>query len=142
MTRHGHLLCTALLASAACIALACGNVPHRILQSISLSPSTADAQNFPNGQVQFTATGTYNTAPISVTPLTANWSAVLNGEASNAAVSVDSNGLAQCNAGASGVYSIGAWDVTHPTVKTTCTVIGPYGDPCNSTLGTAQLTCP
>jgi hypothetical protein len=37
--------------------------PNRALQSISVAPATADAQSFPNGQVQFTATGTFSRPP-------------------------------------------------------------------------------
>jgi hypothetical protein len=36
----------------------------RVLLSISVSPQTADALNFPNGQVVFTATGTFSKAPL------------------------------------------------------------------------------
>lgn len=45
----------------------CGGGPRRQLQSITVSPQSAVAQN---GQSpQFTATGQFNTAPTSVTPL-------------------------------------------------------------------------
>ena len=45
------------------ITLACGSSPPpRILQSVSLSPPTADAQGSP---VQFTATGYFNDQPSS-----------------------------------------------------------------------------
>ncbi|MGZ4814793.1 MAG: hypothetical protein ACXVZV_05270 [Terriglobales bacterium] len=38
--------------------------------SITITPSTADGSK---GPVQFTATGTYNAAPVTVTPLAAFW---------------------------------------------------------------------
>ena len=48
---------------AASFTLSCGGSPSesatRQLLSITVSP--ADAQNYPSGQVQFTATGNYNT---------------------------------------------------------------------------------
>lgn len=56
--------------------LACGGTPSsqadRSIQSITVRPTTADAQTFPGGQVQFTATGYYNTQPSPVTPLSEN----------------------------------------------------------------------
>jgi hypothetical protein len=53
------------------ITLACGSSP-RALQSVSLSPPTADAQGSP---VQFTATGYFNDQPSRVTLSAANWGA-------------------------------------------------------------------
>jgi hypothetical protein len=104
MSRHGHILSATLLCVAASIAIACGgSTPQREIQSISISPSTADAQDYPNGQVQFVATGAYNLAPITVTPLTANWA--VNNSGLAVPVSITTDGLAQCMAGASGVYS-------------------------------------
>jgi hypothetical protein len=50
------------------ITLACGSSP-RALQSVSLSPPTADAQGSP---VQFTATGYFNDQPSRVTLSAAN----------------------------------------------------------------------
>jgi hypothetical protein len=74
---------------------------------------------------------------MSVTPLQAYWGAQVNGE-----VSVDANGGAQCAAGASGTYSIGAW-VDLPVTKPIPCPIGRYGEPvCYTALGTAQSTCP
>lgn len=35
----------------------------RVLLSISVTPAVADASTFPNGQVTFTATGTFNLSP-------------------------------------------------------------------------------
>ena len=43
---------------------------QRKLMSITINPSTADGSN---GPVQFTATGTFNTDPVTVTPLAAFW---------------------------------------------------------------------
>lgn len=45
------------------------NSPRQLV-SISISPSTANGNN---GPVQFTATGTYNADPKTVTPLAAFW---------------------------------------------------------------------
>jgi hypothetical protein len=120
------------------------------VQSITVSPASADAQNYPNGEVPFVATGYYNSSPTTVTTLQATWGAALfqneNGTIipTNGAVSVDADGVAQCSANASGTYSIAA------------SVQLPYSGPalpcpaptysnmasCPSVVGTAQLTCP
>jgi hypothetical protein len=146
MSRSGHFLSIIALSLAACVSLACGNSQHQI-QSLTLSPSSADAQNYPNGQVPFIATGTYNTPPLTVAPLQANWGAETeqNGffTGSTTAVSVNSSGLAQCTVGASGTYAIGAWVLIDPHARYSCASMGAFGQPgCNSVLGTAQITCP
>jgi len=43
------------------------------LQSITVSPATADAQDYPNGLVQFVASGYYIDPSRRVTPLSAMW---------------------------------------------------------------------
>lgn len=69
MRRISHLLRPALVTLLAAALLACGSTPDpnggRQLISIQVTPETADAQNFPNGQVPFTATGTFNLPPLS-----------------------------------------------------------------------------
>ena len=76
MSRPSFCRWISLLALVASIELACGSGSYKI-QSITVSPATADAQNYPNGQVPFVATGYYNSAPGTVTPLQANWGAAL-----------------------------------------------------------------
>ena len=143
MSRHGYSLSIVSLAAIASLTLSCSSSPRRMLQSIVVSPASADAQSFPNGQVAYTATGTYNTSPHTVTPLTANWGIANLDGSPTAAITVDANGVAQCSAGASGGYSVGAWGLMDPTTRTTCASSDPYGEPgCNAVLGTAQLTCP
>ncbi|MFZ1132252.1 MAG: hypothetical protein WAN38_15875, partial [Terriglobales bacterium] len=51
----------------ACLISNCGGGNNRRLQSISIT-GVANA-----GQVSFVATGTYNTSPITVTPLATSW---------------------------------------------------------------------
>src|SRR5579872_5813438 len=80
--------------------LACGSSTPRQLQSITVSPAAADAQNSPGGQVQFTATGNYNTSPQMVTSPSVTWGTCYQNASTNA-VSVTSGGLAQCAPGAS-----------------------------------------
>lgn len=127
------------LAAAAMLAFSCGSSTSisgliRQPQSITLSPATADAQNYPDGQVQFVATGHYNAAPYTVTPQSATWGACYQ-NAHSTAVSVTNEGLAQCANGASGTYTIFAFDMTNCNVITAC------GGGC-TVVGSAQLTCP
>jgi hypothetical protein len=127
---------------AAAIVLSCGGKPARQLDTISVSPASARP---PSGgtTVQFTATGVYNLAPSPVTPLQATWAAAVPNLGPTTAVAIDASGLAQCTPAASGVYWIGAWDLRDPNSKVSCSVVGLFGEsPCNSALGTAQLTCP
>jgi hypothetical protein len=57
-----------LLVTVATITLACGSSPQ--LKSVSVSPASANASDYPNGQVQFTAVGYYagSSSPVSVSP--------------------------------------------------------------------------
>lgn len=151
MSRLGYLVSIVFLGLAGCMFLACGGSPGQI-QSITLSPPSADAQNYPNGKVPFVATGHYNAAPTTVTPLQASWGVaseqLVNGVETfgfaNGALSVDTNGVAQCTAGASGTYAVGAWVNLAVNGPPPGCPSGPFGQPyaCLAVLGTAQLTCP
>jgi hypothetical protein len=115
--------------------LGCGN---NKLASVNLSPTVADAQNFPGGQVQFAATGTYSSSS-KVVPLTnVTWcigsaTGMCNGNIATSA-SVDGKGLAQCLPGATGTVTVIAGSG------------GPRPNPDGGyqlgVFGTAQLTCP
>lgn len=142
MVRLRLTLSVISLALAACLTLSCGvgSPPKHLLESITLSPGMADAQNYANGQVQFTATGTYTTAPTIVTPLSATWGACYQ-LAPTTAVNVSQSGIAQCTAGASGTFFIWA---TVPL-----DLPGAYNCPAENACGggcvvqaTALLTCP
>ena len=133
-----------LLVLATAIALACGSgaAPINttgILNSITISPATADAQNYPAGQVPFIATGYYSTPPSPVTSLTATWGACSQDNPTSG-VSVGTKGLAQCVAGSVGTYTVWAYA---PSGQTACPafVNACGGGGCQDT-GTAQLTCP
>src|SRR5579884_2298020 len=52
-----------LLALAGCGGMDVGMNSRRVLQSVTVSPATADSQSFPNGQVTFTAMGTFSKPP-------------------------------------------------------------------------------
>jgi hypothetical protein len=118
MKRLGPSILLLLLAVEA---VGCGSGSPRMLQSVTASPMTADAQNFPNGQVQFTATGVFNRAPTRVTPFQVAWLTSLPSIAA-----IDSNtGLAQCVPGQSGTVTID---------------VGVPGD--GPLMQVATLTCP
>jgi hypothetical protein len=131
-----------LLLLAAVITLACGSSPSHIPQSVTVSPTSADAQDFPQGQVQFIATAYYNTMPSPVESVSATWGACAQTGIDNSGVSVSTSGLAQCVAGSAGQYTVFAF-VPDPNFKGICGSEGlPCGGSCGGAVGTAKLTCP
>ena len=129
------------LAVAASFILSCGAGSVRQVQSITLSPATADAQDYRNGQVQFTATGHYNAAPYTVTPQSATWG-VCYQSAPTSEVSVTTSGLAQCASGAVGTYTVWANDPAPlPSGIYNCPAMTACGGGC-TIQANAQLTCP
>jgi len=101
----------------------CGGGGARHLLSISISPPTANGADFPLGAVQFTATGAFDKAPVTVTPLTATWSISPSGIASIET----SDGFAQCIS----------------TGTATITASAPVTQGSSTTVsGTATLICP
>ena len=115
---------------------ACANpAPTRQLLSVTISPTSGTAPGSP-AQVQFIATGTYNTKPYTVTPLTANWGV----QSYPQAIAItDQTGLATCKQDSSGTTTIEAWVQLTPSV---CNVIDSAGRPaCDNVWGSAQLTC-
>jgi hypothetical protein len=150
MFRHGCFLWIVLLTLAGVLALACGSssvtgaLPQHQIVSLSVAPAVADAQDYPDGNVPFIATGTYETPPITVSPVQANWVVVdpLGGKATD--VSISGGGVAHCGSGAVGTFMVGAWVLLFPgPPKAVCNVVTVFGNPCgDSALGIAQLTCP
>jgi hypothetical protein len=143
MEKLGLVLSLIALSVAALLTLSCGarSQGQDPLQSITLSPAAADAQDYPNGQVQFIATGYYMNPSRTVTPLSATWGTCYQ-FAPTSAISVTSTGLAQCASGAVGTYSVWANDPT-PLAP------GVYSCPASTACGggctiqaTSQLTCP
>ena len=105
-----------------CLA-ACGGGSTRHLLSVSIAPPTANGANYPLGGVQFTATGAFDKAPVTVTPLTATWSISPSGVASIET----SDGFAQCSSKGT----------------TTITASAPVTPGSSSMVsGNATLTCP
>ena len=150
MSCHRSIISTFLLGLAASIALACGGTSRKI-QTVTVSPATADASNFPGGKVQFTATGSYNQSPLTVTPLQANWGVAseqtINGVEQlglvNGAVTIDANGVAQCSAGTSGKFSVAAWvNLPYSGPPPPCPINFYANMSCPVVSGTATLTCP
>jgi hypothetical protein len=130
MSRARVLLPTSLVLAATLLSGGgCGNnTSPRLLQSISITPASADAQSFPNGQVQFTVMGSYNQPP-SPSPMTASqW---LLSEPNIATIS--QGGVAQCTPGASGVVTVKAV-VPAPCSGTGCSAV--------ALSGNAKLSCP
>ena len=107
--------------------------PNRVLQSMAVSPATADAQNFPQGQVQFTATGIFSMPPSPaqvpfVDPYSGSW---MSSDTNIA--TIDHSGVATCVSGASGrvtITAIASSNSAKPPAMST------------AVTGTAQLTCP
>lgn len=150
MRSSGPQLLFFLVVLAAAISLACGSPTHPIpvvcsvpasgqqnttgvLQSITLCPAVADAKAF-GGEVAFVATGTYNTDPLHVTPLSGLWNAC-DQNGTTTAVSVTQTGVAHCTGSASGTFTVLISDPTNCGAITAC------GGGC-SVIGTARLTCP
>ena len=146
MTRFLSL--SALLLIAFLIASGCGGSSNQQLQSIAISPASADANHYSNGLVPFTALGTFNKPP-SPSPLSSKevtW--CYGGTATQANLTagicagniaqfatVDSNGVAQCNAQFVGSAIILAGIPSS-------SVVNPDGGPQLKIFGSAVLTCP
>ena len=137
MCNLGLLLVFSLLIFAAAMTLACGSHSSHTLESVTVTPATADAQQS-GGQVQFTATGVFNTMPSPVTPLGATWEVCSQGLPTTQA-SISNNGSARCMAGASGMFHVVASDT--PNGPFACPADLGCGGGC-TVSGTAQLTCP
>ncbi len=139
MTKFRTLLSLLFLATLALETLGCGSSSmnsNRVLQSMAITPANQHAQNFPNGQVQFTATGTFNKAPspAQVTfqpPYTGSWALMGAGAANIATIS--QSGLAQCIAGAAGTVTVSA-------VASSNSARGPAMS--TAVTGSTTLTCP
>jgi hypothetical protein len=138
MRRFGPQLFFLPLVAVAVLSLACGSSQPRTLESVSLSPPTADANGLP---VQFTATGYYNTNPSSVTPLTASWGVCNTDSSATSEITVSSTGLAHCASGASGTFAVWGYGSNLPK-GVNCSIVTACGGGCDSIGGMAKITCP
>lgn len=134
-----QVLTAGTLVVAGCGTPASMNPTARELDSLTLSPATAAA----NGSaVQFTATGHWSQSPATVTPQSANWGACTTSGVPTSEVTVSATGLAACASGATGSYSVFAWDPQYGSAGPVCTAITACGPGCGRVAATAQLTCP
>ena len=139
MTPFAILSAGPLVLFAALVMSGCGS--SRQLQSVTLTPASADAQSFPGGQVPFAASGTFSKSPspVQLTSKDVQWCVGTSTGACvgniNPGASVDQNGLAQCNAGFVGTANILAGNVASMPMN-------PDGGAQLKTFGAAKLTCP
>jgi hypothetical protein len=131
MKRPGPVAFSLLLFAAA-VLLACGS---NHLESITVTPATADAQDFPNGQVQFTATGVYSNGN-RVDPIPALWSQGNPWALTPIAIVIDSTGLASCGSVA------GTFPVTATAPRDRSIAVSDMTMNTKQVSGTAMLTCP
>lgn len=120
-----------------CVALAlisCGS--SKKLQSIAITPATADAKDYPNGQVQYTAAGTY-TDGSRVKPLTVLWSPGPPWLMMPWSVQVNANGVASCGTSPAGTYPVWAGAPTNMS-----TSVSSMNQTTPMVSATAQLLCP
>jgi len=109
----------------------------RMLQSITVTPATAVAPN-PGGQVQFAATGKYSRPPSPSKIMNGFWCVGdNNGCVGSTSISVDANGLAQCDPAFSGTMTVRAFASGGGGAG----VMSP-SDAAVLISGTAELTCP
>ena len=129
------------IAAVLLLAISCGGnsmmtLSARQLQSIRVSPTSADAKNS-GGMVQFTAMGNFNIAPMmAMTPVRWSIGNPFSAQPVPAGVSVDMNGLAQCSAftGMVTIEATAPMDPNMPLSKMTMMTM--------NVTGMAQLTCP
>jgi len=139
MTRFSLFPAWPLLLFATLVVSGCGS--SRQLQSVTLSPTVADAKNFANGQVPFAATGTFSKppSPANLTSKDVSWCVGSSTGACpgniDTGATVDQNGLTQCNSGFVGTVTILAGSVSS-------TSMNPDAGSQLKVFGSAQLTCP
>lgn len=125
---------TLVLSLSLLVSSGCGS--NRQLRSITVTPATADAKNFSNSQVQFTATGTYTDGSTS-SSLSVRWSIdnPFNPPPLPTGISLSGSGLAACT-GFAGTVTITPTAPMDPSIPiTSMTMSTPH------VTGTAQLTC-
>jgi hypothetical protein len=138
MKRSNFLFTGPLVLAATLATLGCGS--GRQLQSVTLVPASADAKDYPNGQIPMTATGAYNKPPSPVL-LTSNdivWcvgttDGNCNGNIGSPVI-VDVNGVAQCSVGQTGTATVLAG-------KPSSNAVADRGQKLKI-FASAQITCP
>jgi hypothetical protein len=142
MRRSSAFVLALVVVALVLLTVSCGGnsmmmMSSRQLQSIAVSPTSADAMNFPSGMVHFTAMGTYNMAPMTANPPVL-WSLgnPFSAQPIPAGVSIDANGVAQCS-GFMGIITIEATSPMDPNMP-----ISKMSMSTMNVVGMAQLTCP
>ena len=109
----------------------------RLLLVVSVDPASANASHFDNGQVQFTASGTFNLSPTTVNRLGGVvWTVdrpAFSGLPDMGHATISPNGVAQCAMDFSGSVTVFATAPADPTQPVSLS---------NEKVGTAQLVCP
>lgn len=158
MARSATLTLTALNVLLFLAIAGCGGTAMmtstRTMQSLMVTPAAVDAHNFANGQVQFTATATFNMAPMTVMSPPVLWSVgnpafmsatptpmpmptpMSMSAIASTGPSIDANGLAQCN-GFTGLVTIEATAPTDPNMP-----VSQMSQMTRNVTGMAKLNCP
>ena len=120
----------------------------RVMERLAVTPSSADAQSFSNGQVQFTATATFNMAPTPVMSQPVLWSVgnppfmsptpmpMSMSMSPSSTPTITASGVAQCN-GFTGIVTIQATAPADPTIP-----ISQMNSTMRVVSAMAQMTCP
>jgi hypothetical protein len=117
--------------------LGCGSTERQIT-SLALTPAVADSHSYPNGQVQYSASANYNQSPSPGLIHPALW-ALRPSQNAQGTASISQSGVAQCNAGAAGNFSVLAYAIADPNVpQTNQNLISAK----KAAVGLAQLNCP
>lgn len=108
----------------------------RLLAFITVTPASADPM-LTNGQVIFTASGTFNTNPTNISPLPGViWTVdrpAFSGLPDLGRATITQDGFAQCGQGFIGAVKVFATAPADPTFPVSLQ---------NQTVGTATLVCP
>src|SRR5262245_29080613 len=131
------LVLFAWLATIGCSGFFFSSNNGRLLVVVSVDPVSANASQFTNGQVQFTASGTFNRSPTSVNPLgSVVWTVdhpAFSGLPDSGHATITADGVAQCAMDFSSSVTVFATAAADPTQPVSLS---------NEKVGTAQLMCP
>lgn len=124
------------LSTASCGGNSMMMISNRQMQSITVSPMTADPMSS-NGMVQFSAMGNFNMAPMSAN-VPVRWSLgnPFSTQPAPMGVSINQNGLAQCS-GFMGTVTVEATAPMDPNMPVSQMTMNSM-----NVTGMAQLTCP
>jgi hypothetical protein len=132
----------ALVLAGVSLAASCGGTVFvastggRLLVFVTVTPSSADP-SLSNGQVTFTASGTFNSNPTTISPLPGViWTVdqpAFSSLPNLGRASITSDGIAQCGVGFIGTVKVFATAPADPNFPASAT---------NAKVGTATLVCP